>query len=265
MDNISHQATLLYNNTKTNSNTVKTQILSLYDLSATLTPLLENYTPGNCITYISRIENTGSAAVYNLKIIDDLGKGTLNYITESAKAFINGNPVPVKSQINNDNITFIISNVLNPKDNVIIIFDVTSSMSNPASITTTQTILGNGGSLTGSTVEAVFQPKATVTLADYVSLNITKLASSDSIYDGDELSYTFEMTNSGNNCARDVTFSDTFPSGYKINSITLLPANSPTPITYDPATHLIKNVLTISHLTLPVGTSILTVSGIYHD
>ena len=35
MDNIANQATLLYNNMTTNSNTVTTQILSLYDLTAT--------------------------------------------------------------------------------------------------------------------------------------------------------------------------------------------------------------------------------------
>lgn len=265
MDNISNQATLLYNNTKTNSNTVKTQILSLYDLSATVTPLLENYTPGNCITYISRIENTGSSTIYNLKIIDDLGNGTLNYITKSAKAFLNGTPIHVKSKTNNDNVTFVISNVLNPGDNVIIIFDVTSSATNPKNITNTQSIFGNGGSVTGSTVDIIPKPTATVTLADYVSLNITKLASSNSIYDGDELNYTFEITNSGNNSATGVTFSDSFPKGYKINSITLLSANSTTPVTYDPATHLSKNVLTISNLTIPVGTSVLTVTGIYRD
>ena len=40
MDNIANQATLLYNNMTTNSNTVTTQILSLYDLTATKEPLL---------------------------------------------------------------------------------------------------------------------------------------------------------------------------------------------------------------------------------
>ena len=44
MDNIANQATLLYNNMTTNSNTVTTQILSLYDLTATKEALLDTYT-----------------------------------------------------------------------------------------------------------------------------------------------------------------------------------------------------------------------------
>ena len=48
MDNIANQATLLYNNMTTNSNTVTTQILSLYDLTATKEALLDT-----CLLYTS--------------------------------------------------------------------------------------------------------------------------------------------------------------------------------------------------------------------
>ena len=68
MDNIANQATLLYNNMTTNSNTVTTQILSLYDLTATKEALLDTYTPNQTITYVTRVENTWSASLYNLTV-----------------------------------------------------------------------------------------------------------------------------------------------------------------------------------------------------
>ena len=39
--------------------------------------------------------------------------------------------------------------------------------------------------------------------------------------------------------------------------------DSPTPIIYDPTTYVTGTTLTIPNLAIPVGTSTLTVSGIY--
>lgn len=265
MDNISHQATLLYNNTTTSSNTVTTQILSLYSLSATVTSLLKDYTPGKHITYISRIENTGSSAIYNLKVTDNLGNGVTRYIPKSVKGFLNGTPIHIENQYSKNSVTFTVNHVLNPNDNVIIIFETSTPAKNLESIQTTQTISGNGGTTSGTVVNVIPKPTATVALANYATLNITKSVSSNSIYDGDELNYIFEITNSGNNIATHVTFSDSFPDGYKIKSITLSNDNSSTPMTFNPATYVSTNILTIPNLTIPVGTSKLIVSGIYHD
>ena len=89
MDNIANQATLLYNNMTTNSNTVTTQILSLYDLTATKEALLDTYTPNQTITYVTRVENTGSASLYNLTVVDDLAKGLTQYVDNSVEGYLN--------------------------------------------------------------------------------------------------------------------------------------------------------------------------------
>ena len=88
MDNIANQATLLYNNMTTNSNTVTTQILSLYDLTATKEALLDTYTPNQTITYVTRVENTGSASLYNLTVVDDLAKGLTQYVDNSVEGYL---------------------------------------------------------------------------------------------------------------------------------------------------------------------------------
>ena len=183
MDNIANQATLLYNNMTTNSNTVTTQILSLYDLTATKEALL--------------------------------------------------------------------------------IFETTTPTTRPDVLTNTQTITANGGSTTGPIVAVTPNPSASVKLANYVSLDITKSANKASIYSGDTLVYTFQIINNGNETATNVSFSDVFPTGYTINSISLTTPDSPTPIIYDPTTYVTGTTLTIPNLAIPVGTSTLTVSGIY--
>ena len=49
----------------------------------------------------------------------------------------------------------------------------------------------------------------------------------------------------------------------QFNSISLTTPDSPTPIIYDPTTYVTGTTLTIPNLAIPVGTSTLTVSGIY--
>ena len=126
MDNIANQATLLYNNMTTNSNTVTTQILSLYDLTATKEALLDTYTPNQTITYVTRVENTGSASLYNLTVVDDLAKGLTQYVDNSVEGYLNGTPIEVNVQITNNTVIFTIDNVINPNDNVLIIFETTT-------------------------------------------------------------------------------------------------------------------------------------------
>ena len=260
---IANEATLIYDNITKNSNAVVTRILSLYDLTATKEALLDSYTPGQTITYVTRVENTGSASLYNLTIVDDLAHGTLQYIDTSIEGYLNGSPIEVDVQKTANTVTFKIDNVLNPNDNVLIIFETTTPTTNPEQITNTQTITANGGSTTGPIVTAKPNPSATVTLANYVTLDITKAVDKTSIYSGESLVYTFKIVNRGNETATNVTFNDIFPTGYKINSITLKTPDSPDPIIYDPGTYVQFTTLRIDNLVIPVGTSTLTVTGIY--
>lgn len=261
MDNISNQATLSYNNTTTNSNTVTTQILSLYNLTATKESLQTTYTPNQSITYLTRVENTGSASLYNLTIVDNLADGLINYLNGSVKGYLNGTEINVNVISTANNVTFTIDNVMNPGDNVIIVFKTSTPLTRPDVLTNVQNISANGGTTTGPIVSA--NPSASVELASYAALEIIKSANKPSIYSGDSLTYTFQITNSGNELANNVTFSDIFPTGYTINTITLTTPTSTTPVSYDPTTYVTGNTLTIPALTIPVGTSTLTVVGTY--
>ena len=105
------------------------------------------------------------------------------------------------------------------------------------------------GSTTGPIVAVTPNPSASVKLANYVSLDITKSANKASIYSGDTLVYTFQIINNGNETATNVS-NRMFSTGYTINSISLTTPDSPTPIIYDPTTYVTGTTLTIPNLAI---------------
>ena len=66
----SNQATLTYNGNTTNSNIAYGEILDV--LAATKTAVEDNYIPGEVVTYVVTLRNTGSTALTGVTITDDL-------------------------------------------------------------------------------------------------------------------------------------------------------------------------------------------------
>ena len=88
-----NQATLVYNGGSANSNIAIGEILEV--LSADKTAVEGTYAPGELLTYVITIRNTGTAAFTNLTVTDDLGGGVnppLTYETGTALYFVNGVP-----------------------------------------------------------------------------------------------------------------------------------------------------------------------------
>ena len=86
-----NQATLVYNGGSANSNIAIGEILEV--LSADKTAVEGTYAPGELVTYVITIRNTGTAAFTNLTVTDDLGGGVnapLTYETGTALYFVNG-------------------------------------------------------------------------------------------------------------------------------------------------------------------------------
>lgn len=91
-----NQATLTYNNKTANSNVVTGELLEV--LTITKTALNSNYEPGDNVTYVINIVNSGTAALTGLTLKDDLGAYTLDantlvpltYVEDTIQYFING-------------------------------------------------------------------------------------------------------------------------------------------------------------------------------
>ena len=96
----SNQATLTYNGNTTNSNIAYGEILDV--LVATKTSVEGDYTPGDLVTYVVTLRNTGTSALSGLTVQDDLGGYPfgattvypLTYEAGSAAQFTNGAPQP---------------------------------------------------------------------------------------------------------------------------------------------------------------------------
>ena len=66
-----NQATLTYSGGSANSNVAVGEILEV--LSADKTAVSGSYAPGELVTYVITIRNTGTGAFTNLTVTDDLG------------------------------------------------------------------------------------------------------------------------------------------------------------------------------------------------
>ena len=94
------QATLTYNGSSTNSNIAYGEILDV--LVATKTAVEGSYTPGQLVTYVVTLRNTGNVPLTGLVVTDNLGGYDFNgatvypltYEDGSAALFSNGVPQP---------------------------------------------------------------------------------------------------------------------------------------------------------------------------
>ena len=211
----SNQATLTYNGSSTNSNIAYGEILDV--LVATKTAVEGSYRPGQLVTYVVTLRNTGNTVLSNLTITDDLGGYTfggatvypLSYEAGSAVLLIDG--VPQAAPVVNAGPPLVVSGISIPagSDAVLVYQARANEFANPAmggTITNTVTITGNG--LNGPVTAT-----ATVTATAEPVLTITKSITPTQVVDNDRVTYTFVIQNAGNQAVvatDDATISDVF-------------------------------------------------------
>lgn len=96
MATFTNQATLSYNGGSTNSNIITGEIVDV--LTASKTAVVDTYRTPDKITYVVSLVNTGTLALTNLTLTDNLGAYTvgantiypLNYIAGSVRYYTNG-------------------------------------------------------------------------------------------------------------------------------------------------------------------------------
>ena len=196
----SNQATLTYNNTSTNSNIAYGEILDV--LSATKTAVEGTYTPGQLVTYVVTLRNTGTAPLAGLSVTDDLGGYTfggttvypLTYETGSVALFIDG--VPQAAPAVNPGPPLVVSGLTIPAggDLVLVYQARANAYANPAeggTIINTVTVTGDGLSAPVTATE-------TVTSQVEPMLTISKSINPSQVVDNERVTYTFVIQNSGN-------------------------------------------------------------------
>ena len=211
----SNQATLTYNGGTTNSNIAYGEILDV--LAATKTAIEGSYTPGEVVTYVVTLRNTGNAALTGVTVTDDLGGydfgGTtvypLTYVDGSAALFIGGVVQPAPAVVAGP--PLVLSGITIPAgaDAVIVYQARANEYANPAAgstIVNTVTATGDGLGTAATATE-------TVSAAVAPNLTISKSINPTQVSDNDRVTYTFLIQNTGNEAVLatdDAVITDTF-------------------------------------------------------
>ena len=196
----SNQATLTYNGSSTNSNIAYGEILDV--LVATKTSVEGSYTPGQIVTYVVTLRNTGTSALTGLTVTDDLGGyvfgGTtvypLTYESGSVAMFTNGVPQAAPAVTAGPPLVFSGITVPAGGDVVLVYQARANAYADPApqgTIVNTVTVSGDG-------LSAPITASATVTAEVAPVLTISKSITPAQVVDNDRVTYTFVIQNSGN-------------------------------------------------------------------
>ena len=196
----SNQATLTYNGSSTNSNIAYGEILDV--LVATKTAVEGTYTPGQIVTYVVTLRNTGNAALTGLTVTDDLGGYLFNGITVypltyeagSVALFTNGVPQAAPAVAPGPPLVFSGITVPAGGDVVLVYQARANAYADPApggTIVNTVTVTGDGLSAPITASETVEVDVAPV-------LAISKSITPAQVVDNDRVTYTFVIQNSGN-------------------------------------------------------------------
>ena len=211
----SNQATLTYNGNSTNSNIAYGEILDV--LVATKTAVEDSYSPGQVMTYVVTLRNTGTVALNDLTISDDLGGysfgGTtvysLTYVDGSAALFTNGVPQAAPAVVGGPPMVVTGISVPAGGDVVLVYQAQANAYADPAvggTITNTVTVTGDG-------LSAPITATETVPVGAAAALSITKSITPSQVVDNDRVTYTFVIQNSGNEpivATDNAAISDTF-------------------------------------------------------
>ena len=195
-----NQATLTYNGNSTNSNIAYGEILDV--LAATKTAVEGSYTPGQLVTYVVTLRNTGNASLNGLVVTDDLGgynfNGTtvypLTYENGSAALFSNGVPQPAPTVSAGPPLVF--NNITVPAGGDVVI--VYQAQANDYANPEVGSTIDNTVTITGDGLSAPITATETIDASVEPMLAISKSITPAQVVDNDRVTYTFVIQNSGN-------------------------------------------------------------------
>ena len=196
----SNQATLTYNGTTTNSNIAFGEILDV--LAATKTAVDGTYIPGEQVTYVVTLRNTGNTALTGITITDNLGgtdfNGTtvypLTYEAGSATIFVNG--IPQAAPAVTAGPPLVVSGLTIPAGGDLVL--VYQARANEFAAPTAGSTIVNTVTVTGDGITTPVTATETVTVDTAPELTITKSISPNQVVDNDRVTYTFVIQNTGN-------------------------------------------------------------------
>lgn len=206
-----NRATLSYNGNTVVSNAVTGEITEV--LGVTKTAVTDEYRPGEPVTYVVTLTNSGATALTGLTLTDNLGAYAFNertlvpltYRANSLKYFVNGDLTAAPTVAAASPLT--ITGLTVPAGgNATIIYE---ALPNGFAPPTEGGIVTNTAQITGA---GITEATATETVAteDAPDLRISKGLCPTNVSEDGTITYTFTIENFGNTAATDATLSDDF-------------------------------------------------------
>ena len=257
MATFTNSATLRYGGVSVTSNTVTGELPE--SLTLTKTPVAEDYTAGDAVSYTLTLANSGTEDLTDLILTDDLGgyafsQNTvypLSYTPDTLHMFVNGLPQAAPAVAPGP--PLVISGVTVPAGgSVLLVYEthVTeyAPLAQGGSVTNTVTVTGLPAPVTAS---------ATVTPELTAELGIEKALTQDMAKTTGNITYTFTIENTGNTAtatADNVTLEDQFQPVLTGLTVTCNGTawTQGTEYTYDTATGLFTT--TAGAITVPAAT-----------
>ena len=215
MASFTNFATLSYNGGTTNSNIVTGEILEA--LTAVKTAVSANYSAGDRITYALSLVNTGTAAVTDYTVTDNLGGYTvgantvypLAYNAGTVRYYINGVLQTPPTVTAGPPLT--VTGLTVPAGgSAVLIYETTAT---PVAPLATGSSITNTATITGGGLTNPITAQATVETANSADLTISKALSPTTVTENGQITYTFVISNTGNTeatAADNVVVTDTF-------------------------------------------------------
>lgn len=200
MASFTNFATLSYNGGTTNSNIVTGEILEA--LTAVKTAVSANYSAGDRITYALSLVNTGTAAITDYTVTDNLGGYTvgantvypLAYNAGTVRYYINGVLQTAPTVTAGPPLT--VTGLTVPAGgSAVLIYETTAT---PVAPLATGSSITNTATITGAGLTNPITAQATVETANSADLTISKALSPTTVTENGQITYTFVISNTGN-------------------------------------------------------------------
>ncbi len=198
MPTFQNRATLSLGDTVISSNVVQGEITEV--LRITKTAVNGQYVPGDTVTYVVSVVNTGAAPYTGLTLIDNLGEYTfgggslvpLTYAEGTVLVYADGvlQPQPAVAE------PFVITGLTVPAGgNLLVIYSAEVNRFAPPAVGSSVT---NSVTLTGGGLSSPLTAEEAITAEASPSLTITKAISPSVITENGTITYTFVIQNTGN-------------------------------------------------------------------
>lgn len=215
MQTFFNQATLSYNGNTIASNIVQGELIEVLSVGKTVTA--ESYEPGDTVTYVISIVNSGTAPYSGITVTDNLGgfefNGTtvypLDFAEGTARLFVNGVLQATPTTTVGPPLEFTGINIP-AGGNAVLVYSATVNRFAPLG---TGSAINNTATLTGTGITTPITATETLPVSEEPSLAITKSLTPTSVPENGQLTYTFVISNYGateTDATNNLAVTDTF-------------------------------------------------------